>query len=81
MKTITIFTGLILAFFSFSVRAQMQTLVVAGSTNVTNSAVITVSSNSYAVIKSNNFDYGGYLLVNVQGVNLTFDPTTDNINN
>jgi hypothetical protein len=80
MKTLITITSLILTFVSISARAQMQTLVV-NSTNVTNSAVITVSSNSYVVIKSSNFDYGGYLLVNVQGVNLTFDPTTDNINN
>src|ERR1700734_2960050 len=79
MKIIIILISFMLVFFSFSARAQLQTLVV--SPTCTNSAVITLSSNSYAVIKSFNADYGGNLLINMHGVNFTFDLTTDNLNN
>ena len=78
MKTTVILTGLIITFFSLSAHAQIQTLTV--SPTSTNSAVITVSSNSFAIIKSVSANYGGTLLINIQGVNFTFDPTTDNVN-
>jgi hypothetical protein len=79
MKTIVMATGLILALIPISARAQVQTIV-AGPTS-TNSAVITVSSNSFAVIKSVNADFGGTLLVTMHGVNFAFDPTIENLSN
>ncbi len=77
MKTTIIGTCLILAFISFSACAQVQTLVVSPAS--TNSAVINVSSNGYAVIKSINPDAGGILLINLQGVNFTFNPSFQNL--
>jgi hypothetical protein len=70
MKTTTTLIVLILTFVSLSARAQMQTLVV--SPTSTNSAVITVSSNSFATIKSVNSASGGYVQLNLQGVNFAF---------
>ena len=64
MKTIILLAGVLLTFVSFSARAQMQTLVV--SPTNTNSVIITVSSNSYAVVKSAKGD--GDLVFNIQGV-------------
>jgi hypothetical protein len=66
MKTIIPLTCLILALAAFSVRAQTQTLVTTTNNNL--SATITVSSNSYAVVKSVDVDDGGMLLLNIQGV-------------
>ena len=79
MKTIVILTGLILTFVSFSAHAQIQTLTV--SPTSTNSAVITVSSNSYAIVKSVDYDDGGLLLMNVQGVNFTKDFSFETVDN
>ncbi|MGH7953232.1 MAG: hypothetical protein ACREFE_15130, partial [Limisphaerales bacterium] len=79
MKTIIILTGLTIAFISFSAHAQVQTLVISPTNS--NSAIITVPTNGYAVVKSFYGDYGGNLLVNMQGANFTFDLTTDNLNN
>lgn len=75
MKTIV--TGLACTFISFSVCAQIQTLVV--SPTSTNSAVITVSSNSFAVVKSVDYDDGGLLLINIQGVSFTKDFSYESI--
>jgi hypothetical protein len=79
MKTIFIIIGLILTLISSSAHAQVQTLVV-DVTN-TNSAVITVSSNSYAVFKTVNGGYGGWVLVNLHGFNFTFDLDDQNFDN
>jgi hypothetical protein len=79
MKSKLIIINLLLALSSLSVRAQIQTLVV-GPT-ITNSAVLMVSSNSYAVIKSVNANFGGSLLVNLHGVDFSFDPTIDDLHN
>lgn len=73
MKTLVIATGL-LVFISTAAHAQMQTLVVSPSN--TNSAVVTVSSNSYAVIKSVHGD--GDLVVTVQGLNFTLEDVGNN---
>ena len=70
MKTTTTLFSLILTVVSLSVRAQIQTLVV--SPTSTNSAVITVSSNSFATIKSVNSASGGNLQLNLQGVNFSY---------
>ena len=78
MKTTTTLFSLILTVVSLSVRAQIQTLVV--SPTSTNSAVITVSSNSFAVVKSVDNDDGGLLLINIQGVNFTKDFSFESIN-
>jgi hypothetical protein len=67
MKIKVIIIGLSLAFTCFSAHAQIQTLVVSPAS--TNSAVITVSSNGFAVVNSVNAANGGTLLVNMQGVN------------
>jgi len=77
MKTSILLTGLFLTVACLSTRAQMQTLV--ATADNTNSAVITVSSNSYAILKSSNSDYSFRLLVNMQGVNFTFDSNLENI--
>jgi hypothetical protein len=70
MKITTTLIGLILTFVSLSARAQIQTLVVSPAN--TNSAVITVSSNSFATIKSVNSASGGYIQLNLQGVSFAF---------
>ena len=62
--------GLALVFAFYAACAQIQTLVVSPAN--TNGAVATVSSNSFATIKSINANAGGYLLLNLQGVNFTF---------
>ena len=60
-----------LVYVAISARAQMQTLV-AGPTS-TNSAVVMVSSNSYAVVKSIVGE--GALVVDMQGFNFTLNDT------
>ena len=77
MKIFCSAASLAVAFITLSARAQIQTLAV-GPGN-TNSPVITVSSNSYAVIRSSFDDYGAHLLVNVQGVNFNFYTVDDNV--
>jgi hypothetical protein len=67
MKTAIRLIVVTITFVSISARAQMQTLLV-GPTN-TNSAVITVSSNSYANVKSIYGD--GQLVINMQGFGFT----------
>ena len=79
MKTSIIITGLFVAFVAQSASAQVQTLVMGNGS--TNSAVITVASNSYAVIKSVNTDYGGDVVVNMQGVVFSLDASTENLSN
>ena len=75
MKTIILLAGVLLTFVSFSARAQMQTLVVSPAN--TNSAIITVSSNSYAVVKSVHGDFE--LLFNMQGLTFTNDVSTQSV--
>lgn len=70
MKIATKLIILTLAYISISASAQIQTLVVTPTS--TNSAVITVSSNSFATIKSINSASGGYVQLNVQGANFAF---------
>ena len=70
MKVTSILTSFAITFISCSAFAQIQTLVV--SPTSTNSAVITVSSNSFATIKSVNSASGGYVQLNLQGVNFAF---------
>jgi len=74
-----IMTGLIIAFGCFSTHAQLQTLVV--STTNTNSAVITVASNSCVTIKTASVYSSATLLVTMQGVNFTFNLSFQDINN
>jgi hypothetical protein len=62
---------------SVSTRAQMQTLVV-GPTS-TNSPVVTVSTNSYAIVKSVVGD--GDLAVNLQGYSFTVNGSSASLNN
>lgn len=69
-KTIAII-GTAIAVACSSSRAQVQTLVVSPQT--TNSAVVNVNSNSYAVINSADTDDGGQLLLSVQGVSFVKD--------
>jgi hypothetical protein len=79
MKIRTIITGLAVAFLAHTASAQGQTLVVGPET--TNSAILTVSSNSYAVIKRVSADYGSDLMITMQGISFSFDPTTESLNN
>jgi hypothetical protein len=76
MKTIAIIVGIILT-CALSLRAQIQTLVVS-PTNIL-SSVITVPTNGYAVVKSVDYDDGGQLLINAQGVNFSKDLTTSTL--
>ncbi|MGH7950466.1 MAG: hypothetical protein ACREFE_00885 [Limisphaerales bacterium] len=79
MKTVIKLIIISLIYISISARAQMQTLVVNPSNIL--SSVITVATNQYAVLKSMTQDYSSTLLVNLQGVPFTFDPTVDSFNN
>jgi len=79
MKALTILSSYIIALTAFSVHAQVQTLIV--SPTSTNSAVITLSSNNYAVVKSITTDYDCVLLVNLQGVDFSFNPTWEPVAN
>ena len=76
MKTAIKLIVITLIYVSVSARAQIQTLVV-GPTS-TNSAVVTVSSNCYAIVKSVFGD--GDLDINMQGFSFTLEDT-DSRNN
>lgn len=71
MKTVLKLIILVFAYVSLPAHAQVQTLTVSPSN--TNSAVLNVSSNSFAIIKSAYTASGGSILVNMQGVNFTFN--------
>jgi hypothetical protein len=79
MKAIVSVISFVIAFISFSAYAQIQTLVVSPAN--TNSAVINVSSNSYAIVKSVDSNDGGTLLINMQGVNFSMDFSFEAVNN
>jgi hypothetical protein len=63
---------------SISAKAQMQTLV-ANPSNIL-SSVITIATNQYAVVKSADYNYGGLLLVNMQGTSFTEDFSFESLN-
>jgi hypothetical protein len=69
MKTILKIIIAALICISFSAHAQMQTLT-ATSSNIL-SSVITICTNQYAIVKSADYDDGGLLLINMQGVSFS----------
>jgi hypothetical protein len=78
MKATIRLSGFILLFATFLTHAQMQTLVV--SPTATNSAIISVPVNSYAVVRSADYSYGGTLLINIQGVSFAKDLSIEGVN-
>ena len=71
MKTIIKLIIMSLIYVSISAHAQIQTLVVNPSNIL--SSVITIATNQYVIIKSVDYDYGGLLLINMQGTTFTED--------
>ena len=78
MKTIIKLIQMSLLYVSIPAHAQMQTLVV-NSSNIL-SSVITITTNQYAVVKSADYNYGGLLLLNIQGTSLTEDFSFESLN-
>src|SRR5215469_14859820 len=77
MKTLIAIAGCLITLSS--ARAQLQTLVTTQAN--TNSAVITVSSNSYAVVKTADYNDGGLLQLTIQGQTFTKDFSFESIEN
>ena len=71
MKTIIKLILMSLTCVSISAHAQVQTLV-ANPSNIL-SSTITIATNQYAVVKSADYNYGGLLLMNIQGTSFTED--------
>ena len=80
MKSVALIASLV-TLAAFSAHAQVQTLASGITPDTTNSPVITVATNYYATIQSAKADYGGTLLLNVQGVPFSFDLTYNNVTN
>lgn len=80
MKNLITLTTLIASLAALTTRAQLQTLVTGTDSLDTNSAIVTISSNSYVVINSASIldDYN--LAVTTQGVTLNFDPLESLVN-
>ena|SRR5579871_807379 len=72
MKSVALIASLV-TLVAFSAPAQVQTLATGITGSATNSAILTVPTNYYAAIQSAKADYGGTLLLNVQGVPFSYD--------
>lgn len=68
MKRITQLTTLIAALAALSARAQVETLVTGTNALDANSAVINLSSNSYAILQSADSQGGANLFFTMQGI-------------
>ena len=71
--------GLVLSFLAASLEAQIQTLVVTPGT--TNSGVLNVPANGYAMVKSADYTDGGALLINVGGASFNLRFPDENVDN
>src|SRR5215469_8016446 len=80
MKKTTALAAIIAALSAFSAGAQVQTLVTGTNVLDTNSAVVTVPSDSYVQMLCGFTDTDYNVAVTMQGVSFDFDPGESLIN-